>query len=223
MTCDTTFYKKIEKCLSKDENVWGSYLLSKGTLYRKMTDLQKRQVIRDSLNCARQQWDKWQICRENLDVEEFLIAEAVQIEENDDPLPGFYLNFAEYRKNPPRIRLSNRAIQQTEKVIQDERLGLLLEEVDLRRLILAHELFHHLEAVEPDIYTNHAQIDIKRFGKFRNGVRVRTAGEIAAVHFSKLVSGVSYCPAVMEFLLIRSTDQQRAKRLADQLITEKWG
>lgn len=225
MTCnlvDLDFYKGIEKLLDLNDSEWGMYLLSKGTLYKRMGDTQKEQLICDSLHCAEGQYFQWQQ-RGLADVDTLLKAESVRIEEDNHPLNPLYLYFAEYEAKSLSIRVSNEAIQQTEKAIRASRLHLLLGEVKLRHLIIAHELFHHLESRQPDLFTQKPNAEFKRLGRFRYRTRVAAASEIAAVHFSKLMLGLTYSPAVMEILLTYSVNRQRAQSVIRQLIGEKWG
>ncbi|HET7580261.1 MAG TPA: hypothetical protein VFK33_13365 [Bacillales bacterium] len=198
---------------------WGMYLSSRGSLFKKMTGMQIKQVIEGSLKCAEEQFEKFR----STDLLDFAKAETIRIQEDDSPVQEAYLQLAFYKPKPPLIQISTKAIERIKDVIIEEQLSSLLGEVDLRRLVIAHEMFHHIESKEPEIFTQKPNVELKRFGRFRYRTRVTAASEMAAVHFSKLKLGLDYNPAVIEILLTYSVDQQRARAIMGQLIGEKWG
>lgn len=156
----------------------------------------------------------------SIDVEAILEADSVRIRVDDGDVNPSYLFFAEYEPDSRSIRLSEHAVEQVKGVMENTHL---FKNVNLRRLILAHELFHHLEAKQSDIYTRQHHAEFKRFGRFSYRTRVAAISEVAAVHFSKLVLGLAFNPAIMEILLAYSVDPDRAWSIASQLIGEEWG
>lgn len=216
---DLAFYKDVKTLIQLNDRDWGMYLLSRSSLFKRMNGMQKTQVIEVSLKCAEEQYEKFR----STDLLDFAKAESVRIQEDDSPIQEAYLQLAFYRPKPPLIQISTKAIERIEEVIKEEQLNSLLGEVDLRQLVTAHELFHHMESMESEIFTQTPNVELKRFGRFRYRTRVAAASEIAAVHFSKLMLGLAYSPAVMEILLTYSVDQQRAQTIMSQLIGEKWG
>ncbi len=76
-----------------------------------------------------------------------------------------------------------------------------------RDIILWHELFHVLEEQRPQIYTRSVQARCSFLGLFKRMRKVEAASEIGAIHFSKLASGVSFCPYVYTQYLLAATKQ----------------
>lgn len=82
--------------------------------------------------------------------------------------------------------------------------GLNLCEEDIRQMMIAHELFHHLE------YRLDRQLDLlfdKRYGKTPDHHKYR---EIAAHHFAFLVTGNH--PEYLDYLWIKDRDADRLDR-----------
>lgn len=72
---------------------------------------------------------------------------------------------------------------------------------NIRQMALCHELFHAIEERTPGIYTRSKMLKRKfLFFDARRGFD--SASEIGAIHFSKLMSGISFSPCLYEYLLI---------------------
>ncbi len=75
----------------------------------------------------------------------------------------------------------------------------LLDLVDVDRIkdtVTAHELFHYFELIKPDLYTNQKIIDAKIFGLIKTKSYLMVSGEIAAMHFAKLLTNLKHSPLV---------------------------
>lgn len=78
-----------------------------------------------------------------------------------------------------------------------EEYGLENIEVDkLKDTVIMHELFHYLEDIYVDGFSNEKHVDVKIFGIFKSKSSLSVVSEIASVHFSKLVTNLSHTPLV---------------------------
>ncbi|HXO73093.1 MAG TPA: hypothetical protein VN838_29400 [Bradyrhizobium sp.] len=103
---------------------------------------------------------------------------------DDDPMVGSIWRFAEYRPRPPRIMLYNRGIAPLERELAgSERL---LGRSTPRDVFVAHELYHHAEAIRSDVpIARRYQPTLFRIGNWRWRTGVAALAEIAAGAFAQ--------------------------------------
>lgn len=113
------------------------------------------------------------------------------------PLPLLGL----YQPAERRIMLNEDALAVVGEFIVVHELGQLTPLRDLRACVLYHEIFHALEDARPGIFTRSAMLRRKLFGliSWRRGLA--SASEVGAVHFSRLMTGITYSPCVFEHYL----------------------
>src|SRR5882724_6605939 len=77
---------------------------------------------------------------------------CLPIETTDsDPMVGSIWRFAEYRPRPPHIMLYSRGLRPLERTVTGARAAQLLGRATPRDVFIAHELYHHIEAIRPDV------------------------------------------------------------------------
>lgn len=77
----------------------------------------------------------------------------------------------------------------------------------LKNTVTAHELFHYLELVNPELYSNQKIIDGKIFGLFKTKSQLLAAGEISAMHFAKLVTKLRHSPLLYDKVFVLGKKQ----------------
>ena len=110
------------------------------------------------------------------------------------------------------ICLMAEAIQKFE---QTTITALPLEQVTA--LILAHELYHHLETLDPTLYTQQKKIELWRFFGYRHQSKIRALSEIAAMSFSKTLNRVGFSPYVLEIAMVWPYDSQLCEWLVQSV------
>ena len=104
-----------------------------------------------------------------------------------------YLGY--YREKTKSIYLNLTTIENITN--SAEEYGLENIEVDkLKDTVIMHELFHYLEGIYVDGFSNEKHVDVKIFGIFKSKSSLSVVSEIASVHFSKLVTNLSHTPLV---------------------------
>ncbi|MDB7101266.1 hypothetical protein [Enterococcus mundtii] len=102
-----------------------------------------------------------------------------------------------------------------QKFEQEKITALPLEKVT--SLILAHELYHHLETCDPTLYTQQKTVELWRFFGYRHQSKIRTLSEIAAMSFSEKLNNVGFSPYVLEVAMIWPYDPLLCERLVQSL------
>jgi hypothetical protein len=118
---------------------------------------------------------------------------------DDDPMVGSIWRFAEYRPRPPRIVLYNRGIAPLERELAgSERL---LGRTTPRDVFVAHELYHHAEAVRSDVpIARRHQPTLFRIGGWRWRTGIAVLAEIAAGAFAQSLLDLPCYPSVLNFV-----------------------
>jgi hypothetical protein len=115
---------------------------------------------------------------------------------DDDPMVGSIWRFAEYRPRPPHIMLYNRGIAPLERTLANyERL---LGRATPRDVFVAHELYHHAEAVRSEVpIARRYQPTLFRIGNWRWRTGVAALAEIAAGAFAQSLLDLPCHPGVL--------------------------
>jgi hypothetical protein len=119
------------------------------------------------------------------------------VEDGGEACSGPLIYHARYTTPPPRVTLYRRPIAVLEHV---------LGHVDVREIVLAHELFHHLvqrdgapDAVRP-------RVTILRIRRWRREAVVRAAEEIAAAAFAGVWCGLEWGPDLLDAVTERTAN-----------------
>lgn len=102
-----------------------------------------------------------------------------------------------------------------QKFEQEKINALPLEQVT--SLVLAHELYHHLETCDPTLYTQQKTVELWRFFGYRHQSKIRTLSEIAAMSFSEKLNNAGFSPYVLEVAMIWPYDPLLCERLVQSL------
>lgn len=88
---------------------------------------------------------------------------------------------------------------------------------DLRPCVLYHEIFHALEESSPQVFTRTAMLQRKWFGLFPRRRGLAAASEIGAIHFSRLMAGLSYSPCIFGHYLLLLRESAESADLPETL------
>jgi hypothetical protein len=120
---------------------------------------------------------------------------------DEDPMVGSIWRFAEYRPRPPRIMLYIRGIAPLERPLaSSERL---LGGATPRDVFVAHELYHHAEAIRSEVpIARRYQPTLFRIGSWRWRTGVAALAEIAAGAFAQSLLDLPCHPCVLNLVAL---------------------
>jgi hypothetical protein len=119
----------------------------------------------------------------------------------DDPMVGSIWRFAEYRPRPPRIVLYARGLAPLERALAGNLATRLLGEATIQDVFVAHELYHHAEAVRSEVpIARRYQPTLLQIGKWRWRTGIATLAEIAAGSFAQTLLDLPCHPKVLEYV-----------------------
>src|SRR3954470_14657751 len=120
---------------------------------------------------------------------------------DDDPMVGSIWRFAEYRPRPPHIMLYIRGIAPLERTLANSLAKRLLGRAAPRDVFVAHELYHHAEAIRSEVpIARRHQPTLFRIGNWRWRTGVAALAEIAAGAFAQSFLDLPCFPCVLNFV-----------------------
>jgi hypothetical protein len=195
---------------------WGQYAFRRDPIGGKFSPEEKERLIRLSLECG----DSYarESTREGRKSPSLIARElGVEVRFPHRPaakaLEGNRVLFAQY-SSPNLIEVFTDCTEKMEKAFAVSSLRNVLGDVDVKEVLLAHELFHFFEERDAKtIFTENEKKDLPVLGIFRNSSRILCLGEMAAMRYAKDITGLKYSPYVFDVLLAYLYDKQAACNL----------
>jgi hypothetical protein len=140
----------------------------------------------------------------DLSPEQIAGALRLPVETTDsDPMVGSIWRFAEYRPRPPRIVLYSRGLAPLERSLTGARTTQLLGQATPRDVFIAHELYHHIESVRPEIpIARRYQPTLFRMGNWHWRTGIAALAEIAAGAFAQSLLDLPCHPKALDFVAV---------------------
>jgi hypothetical protein len=122
---------------------------------------------------------------------------------DDDPAVGTLWRFAEYRERPARIVLYRRGLAPLDRVVGGGLALQLLGQATTQEVFVAHELFHHIEAIRPDVPTaRRYRPTLFRIGGWHWRTGIAALSEIAAGSFAQSLLDLPCHPQVLDLVAL---------------------
>jgi hypothetical protein len=131
---------------------------------------------------------------------------------NEDPMVGSIWRFAEYRPRPPRIVLYSRGLAPLERTLTGALATRLLGPATPRDVFIAHELYHHAEAVRSDTpIARRYQPTLFRIGNWHWRAGIAVLAEIAAGAFAQSLLDLPCHPKVLDAVAVDALAGDRSR------------
>lgn len=198
---------------------WYGYVFSREPLNGKFNDAQRRQWMERSLACGREYACKIREKYGTGDPKKLAKSMGMSVSYPDFPEKTDRVLFAEYRE-PNMIRIYMDAVKKAERFLaKPEIRRVLTEKLRISDLLLAHELFHHVEETyQREIYTQTEKIRLWSLGPLHNDSRIIALSEIAAMAFARELTGLPYAPYVMDVFLVYGYSPEEASGLYEEMM-----
>ncbi len=225
---DSTVYyleikKEIEELLKLQDKYFAIYQVYTDPIQGKITDEIRNTIIEQSLICGLEEADKllgklkkqklpMDICQL---IQEFRIR--IKEEERDNSLNYIYFGAFE---EPGTITLYTDNIRKGEELIREYKIKELLN-INLKEVILAHELFHYIETRNKKLFVNQYRIKLWKLGPYTHTSLLSCTSEIASMAFAKRLLNLNFCPNVLDVLLLYPHDRNEAKHIYKQIMDSR--
>ncbi|TDT62882.1 hypothetical protein [Fonticella tunisiensis] len=203
-----------------DKNIWGLYTFKREPLNNKISQGEKLVMIERANECGHQEAIKIINKYGKRSCREYAKLLGISISELDNGKSGDYILFAKFN-SPNKITVYMDNVKKTKEIVTEQNLNLLIDEVKIDDVLIAHEMFHFIEDNNREIYTRKTEIMLWKFGPIKYKSKLVALGEIAAMAFAKELLGLSYYPNLFDILLLYPHDEKRAKALYDELYAMK--
>jgi hypothetical protein len=125
------------------------------------------------------------------------------VQSDSDAGFGNALVFAEYTAHPPQITLYHTAIAEMSERLSHPMLRGVLEAGDCKQVVLAHELYHHLERTGPEpLLRRRYRVTVLQLGRWRWTSGIAALEEIAAGAFAQTLLSLKFHPRLLELLCV---------------------
>jgi hypothetical protein len=122
---------------------------------------------------------------------------------DDDPLVGSLWRFAEYRQRPARILLYSRGLAPLDRAVAGDLAVRLIGRATPSDVFVAHELFHHAEAIRPETpIARRYQPTLFRIGGWHWRTGIAALSEIAAGAFAQALLDLPCHPRVLDLIAL---------------------
>lgn len=202
---------------------WYQYVFSREPLNGKLSDAQRRTFMEQSIACGIDYAHKISEKYGSSDPQEIARGMGMIVTYPEYPEKTDRVLFAEFRE-PKDIRIYKDALKKARKFQGKPEVAVLLgENLDIGKLLLAHELFHSVEEqYKKEIYTRTEKIRLWSIGAFHYTSTLIALGEIAAMSFAQELVGIAYSPYVMDMFLVYGYSPEEASGLYEEMM-EKAG
>ncbi len=198
---------------------WYHYVFSREPLNGKFNDEQRRHWMEEATACGQEYARRMIAEYDSSDPEKLARGMGMKVSYPTFPEKTDRVLFAEYRV-PDTICIYMDAVKKAKKYLaKPEIRAVLTEKLDVSRLLLAHELFHHVEEkYKKEIYTKTEKIRLWSVGPLHNDSTIIALSEIAAMAFAREITGIPYSPYVMDVFLVYGYSPEEASGLYEEMM-----
>ena len=206
-----------EALLKLPDSVLGLYAWTADPLEGKFSIAQKYDYIIRAMQCGKEEAMLIRARYGTSDPDELAVLMGLKISEPRLPVGGGRVVFAQYTE-PDEVMIFMDAVDRAEALIQEENLGPLLKYTDIRRLLLAHELFHGVEYSKREtIYTKTEKVELWK-KPFSNQSGLICLGEIAGMAFAGELLEMSCSPYIFDVVLMYGYNKEAAAVLFEEIM-----
>ena len=197
---------------------WYKYAFSRDNINGRFNDLQRIEWAKKSILCGHEYANK--IIDEFNTREPEKLAKYLNLDVKYPVLPDntdrvLFADFAQ----PNRVQIFMDAIYRANRLLEREKVKKILGDVNIKNLILSHEIFHFLEdKYKSEIFTRTEKILLWSIGFIKNYSGIYALGEIAAMAFSQELNNLNYSPYVLDVFLIYDYSHEEASGLYEEIL-----
>ena len=208
----------VEDLCQLPEEAWAKYAFSREPLNGKFTDGQRVELAAKASACGREWAERLAKEHGTRDTSDLAARMGMKVDYPLMPQNASRVLFAEF-KEPDKIYIYMDGVKKGKVLLDEpgvrEALG---ANFNISRLLLGHELFHRVEMVEKELWTNTYRLDLWHIGPVHNRSKVFVLGEIAAMAFTQSLCGISWSPYVMDAFLVYGYTAEAASALYEEMM-----
>lgn len=222
---DYTIDELLDHLNSIETADWLQYLINKDPIRSKFDDTFIKALLENSCQAALNMQQHLLRTYGQQTATAYAQLLGIELVEIADTTEFDFVYISTYTQPPPQITVYESALQIVSKTMQNSKYAQEINAIQFRELAIAHEIFHHLELHTPGIYTQQKILKYKALGIFSQEVSPISSSEVAAVHFSQILTGIQHFPLIYELIIQFDSNKLLVQELLDKLksIIEKRG
>ncbi|WP_066891707.1 hypothetical protein [Clostridium nigeriense] len=214
--------EKVDFLISMNDEEWGQYAFSRDPLKGKVSYELRKEMIEKANECGKKEAIKLKEKYKDVPIKKIIKRMNIDYIEKNSNVTETYIMFACYN-SPNKITIFKKNKTMVEEFIKENDLSSKLEYIDVESVLLAHELFHHIEENNKDIYTKNEKVVLWKIGSYKYKSGLVCIGEIAAMAFAKELLSINYNPYVFDVLMLYPHDKNKATELYKEIEEFKGG
>lgn len=226
------FNKILQEVLSVPDLWWHKLAFKNDFMWDKIAKLDCAKLIQDSVQCGIEQaniiWGQTNSNNPKKISEHF----GIDLSFDKSEQGGGVLTFATFT-TPKKIviytdviekacKAVDSKVQQSLSVGEDQSVIVQTFEKMLTKLLFAHELFHYIETSnKKTIFTQQTQITLWNLFGFKYKSTMRCLSEVAASAFAKTLCKTTFCPNILDIMLVYSYSPDTSQNIYNKLIATR--
>lgn len=187
----------MELCNKSDYDIYMG-MLDRDISAHRLEQSKKEEIVKNSMAEAVKCYEDLIAKYGELTPIKYAIKLQVPVIYVEDKPTKYYTYLGLFEEKKKTITLNMATMKFIKELVEQFNLLDLVDIGSIKNAVTAHELFHYIELVNPDLYTNQKIIDAKIFGIFKTKSQLMVAGEVAAMHFAKLLTNLKHSPLVYD-------------------------
>lgn len=212
--------KSMKDLFNLSDIAFGNYLVSTDPIEGKVSKELRDEIVEKSLQCGYSEAEKIRKKTGKLfgEIDVFLLAKdlgiTVKVEKTQNALE--YIYFGTYEE-PGIVTLYEDNIKKGEDLVSQYQIQ-ELKDTNLMEIILAHEIFHFIEAKDDELFVNTFRIKLWKLGPYTHTSELICTGEIAGMAFARKLLNLKFCPNLLDVLLLYPHDKEQAETIYKQMM-----
>lgn len=205
------------------DEVYGKYAFSREILRGKIDDTGRSELTLQANECGREYAGRMLTAHglvkgEPKVADKLAAALGMKVLNPRVPTGTDHVTFAQFEA-PDKISIFQDGLDKAAELLKDDEVRHVLGDMEIREILLAHELFHGVEeAFRKEIFTRTYKIELWAPWPLHNRSTVRCLSEIAGMAFARELLGLPYSPFVLDVFLIYGYDRVPASSLYQEIM-----
>lgn len=217
--------------MAVDDEIWGLYAFSRDVLKDRISEEDKRAWSIEAAQCGEYYALRVMEKFHTMDAFDIAAQMGLDVKMEQKEKEQSRLLFAMFVP-PKEIFIMEEPIKKAKNTFEalesqgslpilKDRYGKPLEERDIAKIILSHEIFHFLEEeYQDEIFTRRKKITLWTLPiiKFKNESTIRALGDIAAMSFARKINGLSFSPFLLDVFIYYGYNPDASCSIYDEIM-----
>lgn len=195
----------IEKIAAAEDGTWYSRVLKNHPASCELSEEEEKEILFYSMAAAETCASEFKERYGNISGVSLAGAMGISIKRTTEELRRPFLYMGIFEPGEGTVMLNDSTLNAIKDFIRENDISEKIRAEVLEEVVLFHEIFHWIEENTPGIYTRSKMLKRPVWNLLPRSRGLDGAGEVGAIHFSKIMSGLPYSPCLYEMCLLIKT------------------